>query len=142
MEQLGNFVLNHWELFLALVFILAMLGGNNWFQSAQGYLNVVPFTATALINHEDALVLDVREDQEFRDGHIINSVHIPTGDLVKRLKELEKYRQRPIILVCRSGNRSRTSAALLHKQGFNPLYNLEGGIIAWQNANLPLIRKA
>jgi len=142
MEQLGNFVFNHWELFLALTIILVMLSGDSWFPSAQGYLNVTPFAATNLINHADALVIDVREDNEFRDGHIINAVHIPMGDLARRLKELEKYRQRPIIVVCRSGSRSYRGAAFLHKQGFNPLYNLDGGIIEWQRANLPLIRKA
>lgn len=141
MEQLGNFALNHWELVLALIIILGLLLGGPWLNGARGYLNITPTSATTLINHEDALVIDVREDQEFRDGHIINALHIPTGEVPIRLKELEKYRQRPIILVCRSGNRSGRSAAFLHQQGFTLLYNLEGGIIAWQNANLPVVRK-
>ena len=94
--------------------------------------------ATHLINHKSALVLDVREQGEYDAGHILNSKLIPVGKLLERIGELEKYRDRPIVVVCRSGQRSATACALLGKQGFAQAYNLNGGVMAWQKASLPL----
>lgn len=94
--------------------------------------------ALQLINHKNALVLDVREDSEYNMGHVLNSRHIPLGKLKERIGELEKYREQPIVLVCRSGSRSGTACSILDKNGFAQTYNLAGGVAAWQKANLPL----
>lgn len=96
--------------------------------------------AMQLINHSDALVLDVREQKEYDAGHIINSRLIPAQKLGERIGELEKYRRRPIVVVCRSGSRAVPVASLLGKQGFGEVYLLSGGLQAWQKANLPLER--
>lgn len=96
--------------------------------------------AMQLINHKQAIVLDVREDSEYKSGHVLNAKHIPLGKLGQRVGELEKYRDQPIVVICRSGNRSGTASALLGKQGFTQVYNLHGGVMAWQKANLPLER--
>lgn len=94
--------------------------------------------AMQLINHKNALVLDVRESKEYDGGHVLNSKLISLGNLRDRVGELEKYRDQPIIVMCRSGNRSAMACAMLGKQGFTQVYNLAGGVIAWQKANLPL----
>ena len=94
--------------------------------------------ALQLINHKDALVLDVREESEYQMGHILNSKLIPVGKLSERIGELEKYREQPIVVVCRTGNRSGMACANLGKRGFTQAYNLVGGVTAWQKANLPL----
>lgn len=94
--------------------------------------------ALQLINHKNALVLDVREENEYKLGHILNSTLIPLGQLGERIGELEKYKDRPVVVVCRTGNRSGTACAVLGKRGFSQAYNLAGGITAWQKANLPL----
>lgn len=94
--------------------------------------------ALQLINHKDALVLDVREEKEYQAGHVLNSMLIPLFKLNERIGELEKYRDKPVIVMCRSGNRSTSACALLGKQGFTQAYNLAGGVAAWQKANLPL----
>ena len=94
--------------------------------------------ATQLINRSNALVLDVREQKEYDSGHIINSRLIPAGQLKGRIGELEKYRNRPIVVVCRSGNRAAPITSWLGKQGFKETYLLNGGILAWQKASLPL----
>ena len=94
--------------------------------------------ALQLINHKNALVLDVREEKEFSTGHILNSMLIPLGKLKERIGELERYRERPIVIVCRSGQRTTAACVLLGKQGFGLVYNLAGGIQAWQKVNLPL----
>ncbi len=96
--------------------------------------------ALQLINHKDAIVLDVREADEFKTGRLLNAKHIPLGKLRDRVGELERYRDKPIIVVCRSGNRSATACSLLGKEGFAQVYNLSGGIMAWQKAGLPVER--
>lgn len=94
-------------------------------------------SALQLINHREAFVLDVREPKEFDGGHLLNAKSIPLGKLRERIGELERYRDKPIVVVCRSGNRSATACALLGREGFSA-YNLAGGVMAWQKANLPL----
>jgi rhodanese-related sulfurtransferase len=80
----------------------------------------------------------VREEDEYKAGHVLNSTLIPLGKLKQRIGELEKFRDRPVVVVCRSGNRSATACATLGKQGFTQAYNLAGGVNAWQKAKLPL----
>lgn len=94
--------------------------------------------ALQLVNHKGALVLDVREDAEFKSGHVLNAKLIPVGKLSERLGEIEKYRDQPIVVVCRSGSRSARACAILVKNGFASPYNLAGGMMAWQKANLPV----
>lgn len=104
----------------------------------RGIKDVNTVEAIELINHKNAVVLDVREDSEYKSGHLINSRWIPLGKLVSRVGELERYRDRPVVVVCRSGNRSATACSLLGKQGFTQTYNLTGGVVGWQKSNLPL----
>ena len=102
-----------------------------------GVKQVGPQEAVMLFNREDALVLDVREDSEWRDGHIPKAKHIPLRQLKDRLKDLEKYKDRPIVAVCRSGNRSAHACRLLRQAGFERVHNLAGGMLAWEQAGLP-----
>ncbi|MBI3902381.1 MAG: rhodanese-like domain-containing protein [Nitrosomonadales bacterium] len=97
-------------------------------------------TALQLINHQNALVLDVREESEFKSGHLMHAKLIPLTKLKDRLGELERYRERPIVVVCRSGNRSATACAVLGNREYTQAYNLSGGMMAWQKAELPIER--
>ena len=92
--------------------------------------------STRLYN-DDALVLDVREDKEFAAGHILKAKHIPLGQLANRIKEIEKFKTKPVLVTCRSGQRSARACGMLKKAGFETVYNQAGGIIAWERANLP-----
>ncbi|UCE89876.1 MAG: rhodanese-like domain-containing protein [Pseudomonadota bacterium] len=140
-EQYIEFAQNHMLLVGALVVTLAMLTHNLLGSRLRGFKSVSPAEATQLINREDAVVLDVREDNEYHTGHILNSVHIPLGRVKSRLGELEQYRNKPVIVGCRSGSRSGHVCSVLKKSGFESVYNLGGGIMAWQNANLPVSKK-
>ena len=97
--------------------------------------------ATQLINRRDAVILDVREPGEYTAGHLPNAKHIPLAQLASRMKELEKFKERPIVITCASGNRSGSALSLLKKNGFKEAVNLKGGIGAWQQASLPLEKK-
>lgn len=94
--------------------------------------------AVQLMNRRDAVVIDVREAAEFATGHIGGSRHVPQGELAGRLKELDKVKAKPVIVACATGARSRAASALLQKNGYAEVYNLQGGITAWRQAGLPL----
>lgn len=114
--------------------LLWSLFGNRF----RGIKEVNSAAALQLINHKNAVVLDVRESSEYDAGHVLNSKLLPLGKLKERMGELEKFKNQPIVVVCRSGNRSGTACFILGKQGFNQVYNLAGGVQAWQKSNLPL----
>lgn len=140
MEQLLEFAGNHTLLVGAFLVVLSALIWN--FATDPGGKNAVdPLGATALINHEDAVVLDVRSMAEFKDGHIVNAVNIPINGLGSNIKQLEKHRDKPVIAVCKSGSRSGAACNMLRKNGFENVKNLRGGMLAWESANLPVKRK-
>lgn len=103
--------------------------------------SISPMQATLLINREDAVVVDVREPGEYSKGHIPNSRHIPLAQLDKRLPELDRFKDRPVIVNCQSGNRAFSACSALRKAGFAKVFNLDGGVSAWEQAGLPLTNK-
>lgn len=135
-----QFLQNNIGTILIAVISGAMLFWSFFGNRIRGIKEVDHIGATQLINHKEALVLDVREQGEYDAGHILNSKLVPLGKLRGRVGELEKYRERPIVVVCRSGQRSAAACALLGKEGFTQAFNLSGGVMAWQKANLPLER--
>jgi rhodanese-related sulfurtransferase len=100
--------------------------------------DVGTFEAVQLINRRDALVLDVRDTGDFEAGHIVNARHIPEAQLAERVKELDKYKSRPIVVSCRTGARAPVVTGMLRKRGFPEVFALRGGVSAWQQASLPL----
>lgn len=140
MQQFFEFATRHWDLFAALLIILVMMFGGGFMRRLRGYQEADALSAVQLMNHDNALLVDVREDSEFREGHILDARHIPLGSLRKRLGELENYKEKPIIVCCRSGQRSASACGLLRKEGYQNVTNLKGGVMAWQNAGLPLIK--
>ena len=94
--------------------------------------------ATQLINRQDALVVDVREQAEYAQAHILNSRGLPLSQLEARIGDLEKFKDKPVIVYCATGNRSSAAAAMLRKAGFSKVSNLSGGFAAWQQAGLPV----
>jgi len=140
MAQFIEFVGNHTFLFFTFMFVTGLLMWNLIEGQISGVQAIQPQDAISLINREDALVLDVREEKEFIDGHILNAMHIPLSTLSSKISRLEKYKDRPIIASCRSGNRSGNACKMLKKSGFDKIYNLSGGIIAWQNASFPVTK--
>lgn len=97
--------------------------------------------AVQLINRKDALVIDVRDTGEYEAGHIAGARHVPEKQLTERLKELEKFKDRALIVVCRNGVRSSVAVQVLRRGGFNEAVNLQGGIAAWEQAGMPLEKR-
>jgi len=89
-----------------------------------------------------ALLIDVREADEYAQGHAPGSTLIPLGQLAQRLQEIARYKDKPVVLICHSGRRSAQALKLLEGAGFSAAANVEGGMIAWQKAGLPVISGA
>jgi rhodanese-related sulfurtransferase len=141
MDQLITFTSNNTILVIAILIVSFMLLNNIFGEKLRGYTSITPVESTQMINHDDALVLDVREMNEYSEGHILNSVHIPLANLKTRIGEIEKHKDKKVIVACRSGHRSSHACANLKKNGFEQVFNLRGGVMAWENANLPLTKK-
>ena len=137
-DQILEFSSNHTLLVTALL-ISASLLIHNLLVGTKG--NITPVKATELINHDNAVVVDVRPSADFSQGHIINSINIPATTLSGQLSQLQKYKGRPIIVSCRSGAQSSVACKQLIKEGFEDVHNLKGGILNWQSENLPVTKK-
>lgn len=139
MSEVSTFIQQN----LAWVGLAAVSGGMLIWQTYNGIgrKNISVGEATLLINRQDALVVDVRETAEWSAGHIPNARHIALGHLGKHLSEIEKYKDKPVIVACASGNRSSSACGVLQKAGFQQVFNLAGGVRAWGDAGLPMTKK-
>ena len=88
-----------------------------------------------LKNGKQPLVLDVRQPEEYRSGHIEGAKLVPLGELDRRMQSLPKNRE--IVCVCASGNRSQSATRALVDAGFNA-HNMKGGMLSWRRAGLPV----
>ncbi len=88
---------------------------------------------------KNIIILDVRTPEEYaKDGHIPNSILIPVQVLPQYIKDLEKFKDKKILVYCRSGNRSSVASKFLEQNGFKNVYNLKYGIIDWKKEGLPV----
>ena len=106
----------------------------------RGFKALRPAELTSLINREDALLVDLSPAGDFEKGHIAGARNIAPGQFDPEHKQLAKARDLPVVVTCRSGQASLAAAARLRKAGFTRVHWLDGGIAAWQQANLPLVR--
>jgi rhodanese-related sulfurtransferase len=93
--------------------------------------------ATQRINTGKALVLDVRDTEQFAASHLRDARNIPLKELAQRIGELDKFKSKSVIVVCQSGTQSGKAEGILKKAGFTEVYGLTGGIAAWQVQGLP-----
>ena len=141
-QQIQQFAANHTIMVVAWValFVAVLI---NFYKGATSKIKVVDNAqATQLINNEDAVILDVRSDDEFRAGHIIDSLHlIPSEIKGNKTQSIDKHKEKSIIVVDTNGLSAQGLANTLAKQGFNKVYALKEGIAGWRAANLPLVKK-
>ena len=109
-------------------------------RGANGAANINATEAVLLLNRSKPLVLDVRDATEFAAGHIQGAKNIPVADLAGRLKEIEKFKDKPVLVHCQKGMRAKTACGILKAQQFTQLNNLQGGLDAWVEAKLPLVK--
>ena len=139
--SITQFVVNNWYLFFALGVVLALLLAGPITQLMHGIKSLNPSQAILLINRESGVVVDISEVNEYKAGHVPDSINVPYSQLSQQIQLLEKHKNKPLIIICRTGNRSVRAAATLRKSGFGNVYTLSGGVAAWQRENLPVERE-
>ena len=135
MARLGEFLVHHWALALAFLLILGLLMATEMKRRVLGFKDVPTDEAIRLINRDNAVVIDVREDKDYRDGHIINAVHIPLGLLDARVNQLEKHKDKPIIVCCKSGQESARAGVTCANTASNRYTN---SAAAWRRGRAPI----
>ena len=138
MAQFIEFLTQQWYLAGALVVCIILLLNH---ESRRGGPKLSPQQLINRVNGEQAVVLDLREPKEFSTGHIVDAINIPNAKLNDRLAELESYRDRLLILVCKTGQQAGAAGKLLRSKGFENVARLDGGMTEWDNSQLPRVTK-
>ena len=139
--QITEFSANHTLLVGGFVALLIAVFINEFKQAAKNFSSLTPAGAIQLMNNEDAVLLDVREPAETVVGKIAKAIQIPVGSVGQRVGELDKHKDKNIIVYCNTGSRAGVACRELNKAGFDKVYSLSGGMTAWQDAHLPVSRK-
>lgn len=138
MGQLGQFIINHWALCLALVIVLAIIFINERLDLRKRAKQLSPQGVVSLINNDGATVIDLREMEIWRSGHIIDAIRASVEDFEQG--RMDKYKNLPVVLVCARGQQSAALAIKLRTMGFSNPIVMAGGMNAWQADGLPLIK--
>lgn len=136
MDRLIEFVGNHYLLssaFVALAIALLL------YESRRAGKSLSPRELTQLVNSDQAVLLDIRQNKDFQAGHIVDSLHIPRDKVAGRVTELEKYKDKVIVVICDSGVTAGPVCSQLKQAGYNAM-RLSGGISGWRNDNLPTVK--
>jgi rhodanese-related sulfurtransferase len=139
-DQYLEYIANHPFLVSAAAALIGIIVAYEVSRAKRGFADVDPVTAPRLINHDDARLVDIRPKAEFDKGHILNAVNVPENELGDREQTLAKDADRPLIVYCGRGTGSGRAAARLVRAGCRRVYNLKGGLAAWENAGLPVKR--
>jgi rhodanese-related sulfurtransferase len=138
MEQFLEFIGNNlmlasaWAILLALFIISETKKGGKTL-TAQQVVNKM--------NKDEAVILDIRDKADYNKGHIINAVNMPYASLSNKVEELSKYKEKPVIVVCKMGQSSNGAGAILKKAGFQDVTRLSGGMAEWTGQNFPVEAK-
>ena len=141
LNQIPEFAVNHPFLVMAFVVLLGLVLANELKVATRRFASLTPAAAVQLMNNEDIVVLDVREASETAAGKITKAVQIPVGALKTRIGELEKHKNKTVLVYCKTGARSGVACKELSQAGFDKVYSLNGGLLSWQEANLPISKK-
>lgn len=137
MEQFLTFVTDHPYLVGIFAVLFGLFVRNEMVRGGQ---NISSQELVSMVNSQDALVLDVRDKKDYDEGHIVDSVNIPYSGLDARADELNKHKEKPIVIVCKMGQHSGAAGTTLKKKGFANVTRLRGGLAEWRGANLPVVK--
>lgn len=136
-DQIFEFASNHFILVsLFLVLLVAFIIN----EGKQGGAAISPSNLVTLVNREGAVIVDVRDGKEFGNGHIAGAVNIPVSSIDSRIVELESYKEKPVVLVCKIGQHASAAGRKFKAQGFENVRRLSGGMAEWTASNLPVVK--
>ena len=131
-----EFVAQQWILFAALLTLVVLLVAHEARKSGP---SLSPQQAINLVNEAGGVFLDLRDAPEFRKGHIVSAVNIPSAKLPERMAELDRYKDKPIVLVCKMGQQSGVAGKQLKAANYSQVYKMSGGMMEWGNLQLPTV---
>jgi len=140
--QLSEFVTNNLILFAALLGVLVMLiKAELDHQVNKGLLISASMAIRLMNNNDETLIIDIRPVAEYKNGHINGAKNIPLNEFASGINDYSKFKDKPVLIYCNSGNTATRAIKSLKGAGFGKINNLEGGIAAWKEANMPLSTK-
>ncbi len=136
-EQIFEFIGNHFILVSIFVFLLVAFFIN---EGKQGGAAISPSNLVKLVNREGAVILDVRDSKDYNGGHIAGAVNFPFATFDSRVGELETYKDKPLVLVCKMGQHAGAIGRKLKAEGFEDVRRLSGGMAEWTASSLPVVK--
>ncbi|MBM7061083.1 rhodanese-like domain-containing protein [Pseudomonas sp. UL073] len=136
LAHLIEFVTNHYVLSGLFAVLLALLIVT---ELNKGGKSLSTRELTALVNSENGVVIDIRPSKDFSAGHIVNALNMPQDKVAERISELDKYKDKTLIVVDSMGQHAGTVSRQLKQAGYNAA-KLSGGISSWRGDNLPLVK--
>jgi len=131
-----EFVAQQWIQFAALLALAVLLILHEARKSGP---SLTPQQAINLVNEENGVFLDLRDASDYKKGHIVSAINIPSAKLPERMDELEKYQDKPIVLVCKMGQQSSIAGKQLKAANYGRVYKMSGGMMEWGNLQLPMV---
>ncbi|MDT8407092.1 MAG: rhodanese-like domain-containing protein [Methylococcales bacterium] len=141
MDRIIEFASNHYILTLAFGVVLFLLIQDVVESLTRKFKVLSPLLTVAKMNQGDLVIIDVREPVEYAKGFIDGARNIPVGKLDLQVDSLAEFKDKPLLLVCQTGTRSSTACKTLLKKGFADIYQLSGGMDAWQEHKYPVQRR-
>ncbi|HEX7382653.1 MAG TPA: rhodanese-like domain-containing protein [Nevskiaceae bacterium] len=141
LDQILAFAQGHTLLLVAFIVVLLAIIANEAWGRLTGGPRLAITDAVRLINDEHALIVDVRGAAEYKKGHVMGAINLPSLKLKQRKDQIDKDLERPVIVYCNLGGTSLEAAKSLRALGHTHVYALRGGMNGWQNSNLPVTAK-
>lgn len=140
MHDILLFAQKHWALSLAFIIVFVLLMVVEFIRSKNSARTVTASRATLMINHDNAIVVDIRSADLFKSGHIVDAISLPLSDIETKYTKLDVYKTRPIILCTATGAELGQAVTILNKHQFNDVSILQGGMRGWKEAGMPLVK--
>lgn len=141
MNRFFEYTINHPFLVAAAAILAVLVAVIEMRHRVRGGGSIGTADAVRLAN-SGALVIDVRDGNDYEAGHIIEARHIPAAEIASRAESLKKFKEKPVIVYCDGGFASAAAARQLRASGFNKVVTLSGGLQSWRQDNLPLVKGA
>jgi rhodanese-related sulfurtransferase len=138
MDRYIEFVTNHWLLCIALAVVTFLLLQELMDTVLRKFELLSPLLVVSKMNNDNTVIIDVREANEFKNGHIDSAINTPLGNFEKHIEQLKKDKHNPLIVVCQTGTRSTTACKKLTAAGFDQVFSMIGGMQSWQENNYPI----
>ena len=138
MLEFNLFLIDYWYFSVPLFFFIFLFA---YSEMNKGGKKIEPNELTRLVNKESAILIDLRKKEDYENGHIMTALNYPHQEFDNQMHELEKFKDRPIILVCDMGRNSANTGEKLKKAEFEKTFRLNGGMMTWTQENLPVVQK-